>query len=117
MTVPLVARQRDRDRRLVVALFRHPRGLLCFGPVDHSTSPNEAAWLVEGEVTGGGPWRVGDSVFTLLGCAGSDAALALEYAAWRESVDADAASRLIDAASAALGCPAQAPAGPLRARG
>ncbi len=100
----------------MVALFRHPRGLLCFGPVDHSTPPNRAAWLVEGEVTGSGPWRVGDSVFTLLGCAGTDAGLALEYAAWRESVDASAMSRLIDKESMALGCPAQLPAGPLRKR-
>jgi hypothetical protein len=83
VTAPLVVRFADGTKRLVAAAFPHPRGLIYLDTYWHRSTPDRAAHLIEGELRGEGPWRVGDAVVRVLGCQGTDPELQHEFAAWQ----------------------------------
>jgi hypothetical protein len=84
VTAPLTIRLPSGERHIVVERFRHPQGLLYFTPFWHAGRPEEAVRLVEGEIKGEGPWKVGGSVVHVLGCHGTDAELATLFDSWRD---------------------------------
>ena len=83
MTAPLMVRSPDGKQEIVVELFPHPDGLLYFAPYWHLGQVEESIHLIRGEAKGEGPWKVGDYVFNVLGCHGTDAELASAYQQWR----------------------------------
>ena len=83
VTAPVMIRCPDGAQRVMVELFRHPRGLLYFEPFWDRLPAAQGIHLVEGEIRGDGPWKAGDCVITVLGCRGSHPELAAEYAGWR----------------------------------
>ena len=87
VTAPLALRLPDGTRKVMAACFPHPRGLLYLDTFWHLASPQEAAHLIVGEVTGEGPWKVGGCVITVLGCQGTDPELALPYVRWRDYLE------------------------------
>jgi len=68
VTAPLVIRLPDGSRHLMVERFPHPEGLLFFEPFWRDNERQPAVHLVHGPIRGGGPWKVGDAVVTVLGC-------------------------------------------------
>jgi len=68
VTAPLVIRHADGTRRLMAERFPHPAGLLYFEPFWRDNARQPAIHLVRGEIRGGGPWKVGDAVVTVLSC-------------------------------------------------
>ncbi|HIE55712.1 MAG TPA: hypothetical protein EYP90_11120, partial [Chromatiaceae bacterium] len=72
ITAPLVIRFRDNREKVVARAFPHPRGVLYLDLFWHLKKPREAAHLLEGELRGVGPWRIGNAVIRILGCANTD---------------------------------------------
>lgn len=84
LTAPLAIRLPDGTRHVMVERFHHPRGLLWFEPFWHLGEPDRMIHLAEGTVRGEGPWKIGEAVVTVLGCQGTDPALAAAFEEWRQ---------------------------------
>ncbi len=92
LTAPLLIRYRDGTRHVMVERFAHARGLMYFRAFWDQMAPGQGIVLVEGELRGDGPWKVGTAVITVLGCHGADPDEAAEFADWqlhREQLGAD----------------------------
>ena len=89
VTAPLALRCPDGTRKVIAACFPHSRGLLYLDPFWHRRTPREAAHLIEGELQGEGPWKIGTCVISVLGCHGTDPDLAAAYAQWRAYLESD----------------------------
>jgi hypothetical protein len=92
VTAPLALRWRDGGAKVAAACFPHPAGLLYLDLFWHQKTPAEAAHLLRGDLTGDGPWRIGDCVIAVLGCHNTDPDLADDFARWREYLEIDAAA-------------------------
>ena len=84
VTAPLVVRHPDGHEHLVAACFTHPLGLLYLDLYWHRSTPRDAAHLVHGEITGEGPWRIGDVRVRVLGCQHTDPHLQASFIAWQQ---------------------------------
>lgn len=84
VTAPLVLRDPEGNEKVLAAAFTHPQGLLCLDLFWHQSTPDKAAHLIAGEISGAGPWRVGDHRLRVLGCHNTDPHLADQFAAWNE---------------------------------
>lgn len=82
VTAPLSVRLPDGTSKVVAECFRHGQGLLYFDLYWHLDQPERVMHVLEGEVSGDGPWKVADHVFNVLGCQGTDPQLAGQFAAW-----------------------------------
>jgi hypothetical protein len=87
VTAPLVVRFADGSEKVVAACFPHPLGALYLDLFWHQRSPAEAAHLLRGELSGDGPWRVGDARIRLLGCHNTDPHLMDQFGPWREYLE------------------------------
>lgn len=87
---PLVLRHPDGREELIAACFTHPRGLLYLDLYWHTRTPNDAAHLIVGQISGEGPWRVGDTRLRTLGCPNTDPHLQTEATAWRRYLEDNA---------------------------
>ena len=83
VTAPLVLRHPDGREQLIAAGFEHPRGLLYFDLYWHQKTPRESAHLIEGELRGEGPWRIGDTRLRVLGCHNTDPYLQHTFSDWQ----------------------------------
>ena len=87
VTAPLVVRLPDNSERVGAACFPHPLGVLYLDLFWHQRTPTEAAHLLKGELSGEGPWRVGEAVIRTLGCHNTDPYLQGQFAPWREYLE------------------------------
>jgi hypothetical protein len=92
LTAPLLIRYPDGTRHVMVERFVHPQGLLYCRTFWDRMPLAQGMLLVEGEVRGDGPWKVGDAVVSVLGCHGSSPSEAAEYADWEIHRDQSGAS-------------------------
>lgn len=84
ITAPLVLRHADGTEQLIAACFPHPLGLLYLDLYWHRLSPDQAAHLVRGELSGDGPWRVGNVRLRVLGCHNTDPHLQAAFTGWQQ---------------------------------
>ncbi len=84
VTAPLVIRFSGNREKVVARAFPHPRGLVYLDLFWHLSTPDKAAHLIEGELKGEGPWRLGDVRIRVLGCAATDPELQQQYIPWRD---------------------------------
>jgi hypothetical protein len=89
VTAPLALRCQNGTRKVIAACFPHPRGLLYLDLFWHRHTPREAAHLIDGELQGEGPWKIGGCVISVLGCHHTDPDLAAPYAEWRAYLESD----------------------------
>ena len=89
VTAPLTIRLPDGEKQLIIAKFPHKLGLLYFVPYFHLMSFGEGVHLIQGDITGEGPWKVGNAVITVTGCHGSDPEMAAELASWQQYLMAE----------------------------
>lgn len=82
VNTPLTIRFPDGEKKIMIEYFPHQDGLLFFEPFWNTTEAYKPV-IVNGEIKGDGPWKVGDCVVTVLACHGCDAALALAFADWQ----------------------------------
>jgi hypothetical protein len=95
VTAPLLIRLPTGDMHVMAERFPHPRGLVYFDLFWHLGNPHLGVHVVEGIIKGDGPWKIGDAVVRVLGCHGTDGALARRFDEWRTylSENADAQGR------------------------
>jgi len=84
ITAPLMVQWSDGHKQLIAAAFPHARGLLYFDPFWHQSTPQKAAHVIEGELTGEGPWRIENAVIRVLGCQGADPELQSVFSEWQQ---------------------------------
>ena len=89
MTAPLTLRLPSGEERIMAEHFRHPCGLLYFDLDWHTGDPADTLHVIEGQINGEGPWRVRECIVKVLGCHGSDPALATEYNRWQQRLELD----------------------------
>jgi hypothetical protein len=87
VTAPLALRSPSGARKVIAACFPHPQGLLYLDAFWHLSTPDEAAHLIRGKLSGEGPWKIGGNVLTVLGCHDTDPELAEPFARWREYLE------------------------------
>ncbi|RMG28297.1 MAG: hypothetical protein D6721_08800 [Gammaproteobacteria bacterium] len=111
VTAPLQVRLPDGTRHILAERFplKGQAGLVYFEVFWHFRVPAASAiHRIEGEIRGEGPWKVGEAVFTLVGCQGTDPEMATLLAEWRDYLaqgapgypDRDRLLRLAEAAGA-----------------
>lgn len=86
MTAPLLIRHKNGERHIMVEHFplAQGEGLVYFEIFWHLQRPaRQAIHCIIGQTKGDGPWKVGDSVISVLGCQGTDPELAAAYAEWQ----------------------------------
>lgn len=82
LTAPITAKKLDNPPRVVAEYFKHPKGILYFDLYWHQQQPKDAMHLIEGTLTGEGPWRINDIIFNVLGCRSTNIEMALEHEQW-----------------------------------
>ena len=87
VTAPLMIRCPTGSSKVMLERFRHPDGLLFFELYWERLDGTQGVYLIEGEVRGDGPWKVGDCVVTVLACQGTQPDLAADFAQWRLEVE------------------------------
>lgn len=83
ITAPLMLRTPQGEEQVLAAIFPHPKGVIYFDLYWHLGQPDETIHLIEGTLSGEGPWKIGDHVINLLGCQGTNAELASLYQQWQ----------------------------------
>jgi len=83
VTAPLLIRLPTGDMHVMAERFPHPRGLVYFDLFWHLGNPHLGVHVQEGIIKGDGPWKIGDAVVRVLGCHGTDGALARRFDEWR----------------------------------
>lgn len=82
VTAPLKIRLPDGRQKVIAELFPHPEGLVYFDLLWHR-HPETGVHVLKGELKGEGPWKIDGHIFYVLGCHGTDGALAAEYSEWQ----------------------------------
>lgn len=82
VSTALVIRRPDGTEIIAAACFPHPRGLLYLDLFWHQSTPDKSAYIIHGELTGDGPWKVNDAVIRLIGCQHTDPDLQDELGHW-----------------------------------
>src|SRR4030065_241432 len=76
ITAPLLIRLPTGDLHVMAERFPHLHGLVYFDLFWHLGNPHLVVHVVEGIIKGDGPWKIGVAVVRVLGCHGTDGALA-----------------------------------------
>lgn len=84
VTAPLVIRFSAHDEKVVARAFPHAQGVVYLDLFWNQSSPAEAAHLIQGALSGEGPWRVGEARIRVLGCKSTDPHLQEQYIPWRD---------------------------------
>ena len=67
MRSPLYIKYPNSEVRVIENIFEHPKGVLYF-ELFWEKDPTYSIHLIEGDISGDGPWKVGDCSFHILGC-------------------------------------------------
>ena len=78
---PLLVRYPNGEQHVVAELFQHAQGIVYFVPWWLAVEP-PGVYLVEGEVRGEGPWKIGDVIVRLMSCGDSDDSM--YWAQWQQ---------------------------------
>lgn len=95
MTAPLLIRHKTGVQHIMAERFplAEGEGLVYFELFWHLQRPaSQAIHRVAGAIQGDGPWKVADSVITVLGCQGTAPELASSYAEWESYLQQGAPS-------------------------
>ena len=103
VTAPLVIRFKDGRKQIMISTSAYREGLVFLAPFWHEQNEEDQLRYLAGPIKGEGPWKVGDAVVTVLGCHGTDAELANQFAEWQsylqqypaQQPDEETISRLI----------------------
>jgi hypothetical protein len=83
ITAPLMIRNPQGEEQVIAEIFPHPNGIVYFDLYWHLGQPDENFHLVEGTLSGEGPWKIDGYVINVLGCHGTNAELATAYQQWQ----------------------------------
>ena len=83
VTAPLVIRSPYGGEKIIAELFSHPEGIIFFEIFWNQLEKNNGVFVIKGEIKGEGPWKIGEYVINILGCHGTNAELAEDFAQWQ----------------------------------
>jgi len=92
MKRPLAVKYQNGEKSIMVAYYRHGKGMVYLEPFWEQKPDDKKAIVISGEVTGEGPWKIGEAVISLVGCHNTDAELAKMLSDWEfhlQTVGAD----------------------------
>jgi len=81
LTSPLLVQYPDGEKRLVADKFHHPQGMVYTEPY-WLESELPAAYLLAGEISGEGPWKINNVIVRLLSCGDID--FKMQWAEWEQ---------------------------------
>lgn len=83
VTAPLMVRFKDGRKQIMIRTSAYRDGLVFLTPFWHQQNKDNQLHYLAGPIKGEGPWKLGDAVVTVLGCHGTDAELASQFAEWQ----------------------------------
>jgi len=83
MTSPLMIKSPHGGEKLIAELYPHPNGIVFFEIFWDQMDANDGIYVIEGDVKGEGPWKVGEYVINVLGCQGTNPDLAEDFSQWQ----------------------------------
>jgi hypothetical protein len=84
VTAPLAIRFRDSgEKQIMVERIPYNDGLVFLPAFWTDAGVAQSLRYVPGPIEGGGPWKVGNAIVTVLACHGTDAVLAAEFSSWQ----------------------------------
>jgi hypothetical protein len=102
MRSPLYIKYPNGEVRVIENLFEHPKGVLYF-ELFWEKDPKYCIHLIEGSITGDGPWRVGECSFHILGCNHTHPTMCEMHSFWQQQLLQDPAQfRSIEVVEIAL---------------
>ena len=85
MRSPLYIKYPNGETRVIEAIFQHPKGILYF-ELFWENDPQYSIHVIEGEITGDGPWRVGPCSFHVLGCNHTHPQMCEMHSFWQQEL-------------------------------
>ncbi len=85
MRSPLYIRYPNGEMRVIEQIFAHPQGVLYF-ELFWEKDPTYSIHLIEGEIRGEGPWKVGECSFHVLGCNHTHPQLCEMHSFWQSEL-------------------------------
>lgn len=85
MRSPLYIRYPNGEVRVIENLFEHPNGVLYF-ELFWEKDPQYSIHIIEGDITGDGPWKVGDCSFHILGCNHTHPQMCEMHSFWQQEL-------------------------------
>ncbi|CAC9628592.1 hypothetical protein [uncultured Gammaproteobacteria bacterium] len=82
---PLYIKYPNGETRVIEEIFQHPKGILYF-ELFWEKDPKYSIHLIEGEITGDGPWRVGKCSFHVLGCNHTHPQMCEMHSFWQQEL-------------------------------
>jgi hypothetical protein len=87
VTAPLRIQINKQQLFVIAECYPHPEGLVyldLYWNEALADNDDSCIHLIKAELKGDGPWKIADNVIHVLGCHGTNAQLASEYASWIE---------------------------------
>lgn len=85
MTAPLLLRSSNGEKTLIAEIFPHPEGALYMDLYWREFPSNQVIHVLNGELSGEGPWKIGEHVISVLSC--SDPALGMAWQDWNTHIE------------------------------
>jgi hypothetical protein len=85
MRSPLYIKYPNGEMRVIEVLFQHTEGILYF-ELFWEKDPKYSIHMIKGEITGQGPWRVGECSFHVLGCNHTHPQMCEAHAFWQQEL-------------------------------
>lgn len=83
VTAPLTLRAHDGTQTIIAACFPYQKGLLYFDLYWHLGHVDNTNHLLQGSITGEGPWKIDGYILNVLGCHGTNHELANQFHEWQ----------------------------------
>jgi len=83
VTAPLTIKFPDGSRKLIIEKFSHEQGLLIYEPFWHINGLTNSVHLIKGDITGEGPWKIGQHIIMVTGCQVSDPEMSRQLSDWQ----------------------------------
>ncbi len=85
MRSPLYIKYPNAEVRVIERLFEHPEGVLYF-ELFWEKDPTYSIHLIKGDISGDGPWKVGDCSFHILGCNHTHPQMCEMHSFWQQEL-------------------------------
>jgi len=82
---PFYIKYPNGETRVIEEIFQHSEGVLYF-ELFWEKDPKYSIHLIEGEITGDGPWRVGECSFHVLGCNHTHPQMCAMHSFWQQEL-------------------------------
>ena len=83
VTSPLMIKSPRGGEKVIAEIFPYQTGIVFFEIFWNQIADDQGIHIIEGEIQGDGPWRIGSYIINLLGCHGTNQQLAMDFSQWQ----------------------------------